>query len=139
MSYVRVFFNPIHSGHIDYLESAKKLGDKLFVIVNNDNQVVVKKSKPFMNETERLRIVSALDCVDVAIISLDACYGIEYSLEYLASNNRDKELIFANGGDRTPDNKNPMEDEACKRYNIKQVFNIGGKKTQSSSNILRNL
>ena len=33
------YFNPIHSGHLDYLEEAKKLGDYLVVIVNSDNQV----------------------------------------------------------------------------------------------------
>ena len=36
------YFNPIHSGHLDYFQEAKKLGDFLVVIVNNDDQVKVK-------------------------------------------------------------------------------------------------
>ena len=58
------YFNPIHSGHLDYLEQAKKLGDYLVVIVNSDKQVEMKGSDPFMNEYERLKIVRALRCVD---------------------------------------------------------------------------
>ena len=30
------YFDPIHVGHLDYLEMSKKLGDKLIVIVNNN-------------------------------------------------------------------------------------------------------
>ena len=65
------YFNPIHSGHLDYLEQAKKLGDYLVVIVNSDKQVEMKGSDPFMNELERLRIVRALRCVDKAVVAID--------------------------------------------------------------------
>ena len=33
------YFNPIHTGHLDYIKAASKLGDRLVVIVNNDEQV----------------------------------------------------------------------------------------------------
>ena len=33
------YFDPIHVGHIEYLELAKKLGNKLIVIVNNNHQL----------------------------------------------------------------------------------------------------
>ncbi len=36
------YFDPIHIGHLDYLELAKKLGDKLVVIVNNNHQCKLK-------------------------------------------------------------------------------------------------
>ena len=65
------YFNPIHVGHLDYLEEAKKLGEVLIVIVNNDHQVKIKGSTPFMSLEDRLRIVNALDCVSQAIPSLD--------------------------------------------------------------------
>ena len=65
------YFNPIHSGHIDYLQSAKKHGDLLFVIVNNDNQVKVKGSVPFMDEEERVSIVQNIKGVNSAIVSID--------------------------------------------------------------------
>ena len=32
------YFDPIHIGHLEYLNEAKKLGDELHVIVNNDYQ-----------------------------------------------------------------------------------------------------
>ena len=65
------YFNPIHSGHIDYIQSAKKLGDKLIVIVNNDKQVSLKGSVPFQDEEERKKIVSNIKGVDHAVISID--------------------------------------------------------------------
>ena len=58
------YFNPIHSGHLDYIQEAKKLGDFLVVIVNNDDQVKIKGSIPFMDEEERARIVSSIKGVD---------------------------------------------------------------------------
>ena len=36
------YFDPIHIGHLDYLELAKNLGDKLVVIVNNNHQCKLK-------------------------------------------------------------------------------------------------
>ena len=36
------FFDPLHVGHVEYLEKAKELGDKLYVIVNSDEQAVMK-------------------------------------------------------------------------------------------------
>ena len=32
------YFNPLHKGHIELFNNAKKYGDKLIVIVNNDSQ-----------------------------------------------------------------------------------------------------
>ena len=42
------YFNPLHSGHLDYIESAKEKGDYLIVIVNNDKQVEMKGSVQFI-------------------------------------------------------------------------------------------
>ena len=60
------YFDPIHVGHLEYLELAKKLGDRLVVIVNNNHQCVLKKGKPFMDEADRVKIVEALGIVDEA-------------------------------------------------------------------------
>ena len=38
-------FDPIHSGHIEYLKSAKLLGDYLIVAVNRDAWLIQKKNK----------------------------------------------------------------------------------------------
>ncbi|MDA7602085.1 adenylyltransferase/cytidyltransferase family protein, partial [Gammaproteobacteria bacterium] len=35
-------FDPIHSGHIAYINEAKKLGDKLIVLLNSDDWIINK-------------------------------------------------------------------------------------------------
>ena len=65
------YFNPIHYGHIEYLQKSKDLGSKLIVIVNNDKQSILKKRTTFMLEDERLKIVRSLECVDAAILAVD--------------------------------------------------------------------
>ena len=58
------YFNPLHTGHLDYIEAAKKHCNLLYAIVNSDFQVTLKGSTPFMNQKDRLRIVEALRDVD---------------------------------------------------------------------------
>ena len=65
------YFDPFHVGHLEYLERAKSLGTFLIVIVNNDDQAVLKKKKPFMPCEERCLILSALKCVDMVAPSID--------------------------------------------------------------------
>jgi len=52
------FFNPLHGGHVDLIESAAKLGDHLIVIVNNDQQQIEKKGKIILDEENRARLQS---------------------------------------------------------------------------------
>ena len=42
------YFDPIHVGHLECLELASKLGDKLIVIINSDHQAKLKKGDVFM-------------------------------------------------------------------------------------------
>src|SRR5680860_250427 len=65
------YFNPLHVGHLDMIEMAKKLGDKLVVIVNNDYQVKLKGSVPFMALADRVRIIESLKAVDEVFVSVD--------------------------------------------------------------------
>ena len=65
------YFNPLHKGHLELFEKAKASGDALWVIVNSDLQRELKGSKEFMQEDERLIIVSAIGIIDKAIISID--------------------------------------------------------------------
>ena len=58
------YFDPIHVGHLEYLQLASKLGDKLIVIVNNNHQAKLKKGEFFIHEKDRIQIVAALRCVD---------------------------------------------------------------------------
>ena len=65
------YFNPLHGGHIDMIEAAAAMGDKLIVIVNNDKQQLLKKGKIILNESNRLRLMRALKGVDQVILSID--------------------------------------------------------------------
>ena len=76
------YFNPLHVGHLDYLESAKKLGDFLIVIVNNDDQVKIKGSTPFMSLEDRIRIVKSLDCVSQAVPSKHTPYKVFFGMGF---------------------------------------------------------
>ena len=60
-------FDPIHSGHIAYLEEAKKLGDTLIVALNSDDWLIKKKEKFFMPFSEREIILKNLKPVDDVI------------------------------------------------------------------------
>ncbi len=119
------YFNPLHMGHVRLLEEARKLGDRLVVIVNNDKQVALKGSKPFMNELERCEIVRALGCVDEVVLSLDEDRSVCKTLAMV------KPDIFAKGGDSTPDNV--PEQSLCDSMGTQIVFGVGGEKIQSSS------
>ena len=60
------YFNPIHKGHLEYFNNAKEIADELFVIVNSDEQRVLKGSKELQKEAERLFIVQNIKAVDKA-------------------------------------------------------------------------
>lgn len=125
------YFNPLHIGHIRLFEEAKKLGTKLVVIVDNDEQVKLKGSIPFMNEKERMEIIASLTVVDNVVLAVDKDRTVCRTLELI------KPHIFANGGDRTQ--KNIPEVAICKEIKCKMVFNVGkGGKIQSSSWLFKN-
>ena len=66
-------FDPLHSGHINYFNNAKKLGDKLIVGLNSDDWLSRKKGQPFMNLENRASIIVELGMVDEVIIFNDSC------------------------------------------------------------------
>ena len=65
------YFNPLHKGHLEYLNQAKAIADKLIVIVNNDHQRALKGSKAFQDQEERVIIISNLKAVDEVVLSID--------------------------------------------------------------------
>jgi len=121
------YFNPLHKGHVEYLEKAKSLGDKLVVIVNSDHQRALKGSKEFMSQEERMIIVKALRCVDEVILSVDKDGTVCESLRLVRPD------IFAKGGDRFA-NEIP-EAKVCDELKITMVDGLGNK-IQSSSWLL---
>ncbi len=122
---------------MNLIREAKRLGDFLVVIVNNDAQVKLKGSVPFMAEQERMEIVKDIKHVDAVFLSVDKDLPIAQSLKKIAQQYKG-ELIFAKGGDRNFDNLPETEKEVCKEFNITVVNNVGGGKVQSSSWLLKN-
>ena len=120
------YFDPIHVGHLEYIIEAKKLGDKLIVIVNNNHQCVLKKGKPFMDENDRVTIVSSIKYVDEVFLSIDKDKTVCKSLKKI------KPDIFANGGDRK--NYEIPESVICNKYNIEIIDGLG-EKIRSSSDL----
>lgn len=118
------YFNPLHGGHLDMIESAWALGDKLIVIVNNDRQQLLKKGKIILDEVNRLRLMRALKGVDEVVLSMDDDAPVIKTLEWIAKNHPGDELIFANGGDRSSEKEIP-EAEICRQYGIEMIFGVG--------------
>ena len=127
-------FDPLHSGHIEYFEAAKLLGDILIVGLNSDEWLARKKGKSFMHIYEREKIVSSLKVVDKVVCYPDADNSSKNTITGVRSMYPDSTIIFANGGDRTVNNIPEMD---IVDDNIEFVFGVGGvNKTNSSSWIL---
>ena len=120
------YFDPLHVGHLECLEMAAELGDKLIVIVNSDLQAKLKKGESFMKEEDRMKIVSALKCVDEVFLSIDKDKSQCESLRHI---NPD---IFAKGGDRT--SEEIPESEVCNELGIEIIDGLG-EKIRSSSDL----
>jgi cytidyltransferase-like protein len=121
------YFDPLHYGHVEYLQRSKALGTTLVVIVNNDEQARQKKGQPFMPARERVKLVRSLGCVDVAI---EACDKDRTVIETLKLVHPD---VFTNGGDQT--NESIPEAKVCRELNIRMVDELGYK-IQSSSYLI---
>lgn len=128
-------FNPLHGGHIDMIEAASRLGDKLIVIVNNDRQQMLKKGKIILDEQNRIRLIEALSLVDEAVLAIDEDPAVSKTLELIARRYPMDELVFANGGDRDSDRVTP-EAPVCHELDIEMLYGVGGTvKADSSTRI----
>lgn len=128
-------FDPLHPGHVRLFQEAKKLGDELVVLLNNDNWLRKKKGYVFMAEKERKEIVEAIKGVDRVILTKHSAnpkdMGVMAELKSL------KPDVFAKGGDWTE--SSIPESKMCDEIKCKLVFNVGhGGKIQSSSWLVSN-
>jgi len=128
-------FDPIHSGHISYINAAKKYGEYLIIALNSDQWLRKKKGKEFMPFEERKSILQNLKNVDEVINFEDDKIGsCINALEQIKAKFPDDEIIFCNGGDRKKENIPEM-----KVTDIVFKFSVGGnEKKNSSSWILKN-
>ena len=91
-------FDILHRGHVDYLQAAAALGDRLVVGVNSDD--IVRRlgkgpERPLNDQNSRAHVLSALRCVDAVII-----FDEDTPLELITAIRPD---VLVKGGDWTPD------------------------------------
>lgn len=128
-------FDPLHIGHLRCIQESAKIaqerGMKLVVIVNGDGFLYRKKGKPFMKEQERAEIIKGISGVDEILIWDDGSQTVTKALEMI------RPKIFTKGGDRTSASNVP-EFDLCSQIGCEVIFNVGGGKIQSSSELTRN-
>jgi len=130
------YFNPIHYGHIEYIDSAKNNCNFLIAVVNSDLQVSLKGSKPFMDEDHRRKIVSSLKSVDLAMVSIDQDKTQCSTLIKIREIFPKCKMYFFNSGDRKEGNLVSSESETCKANNIFEIV-LDLPKIYSSSDLLK--
>lgn len=123
-------FDPLHSGHIAYLKSAKALGDILVVGVNSDDWLTRKKGAPFMSHLERCNIIKHIVGVDFVMGFDDSDGTAKNAIIMTRQSYPQDRIIFANGGDRTSSNVPEMDviDD-----NLEFAFGVGGEDKKNSS------
>ena len=120
--------DPIHVGHIKMIKAAAELG-RVIVVLNSDEWLVRKKGFAFMSFEERKYLLENIKGVSEVSDVDDSDGTVREALQRL------KPDMFGNGGDRTSDNT--PEKEVCLDIGIRMVWNLGGEKIQSSSDLVR--
>jgi len=104
-------FDILHLGHIDYLEKARNLGDKLVIGLNSDDSVNRFKGpdRPIQDQSSRARILAALQFTDMvvffnentplALISELLPDVLVKGSDYLAENIVGADVVKKNGGE----------------------------------------
>jgi rfaE bifunctional protein nucleotidyltransferase chain/domain len=103
-------FDILHLGHVDYLEKARNLGDKLVVGLNSDSSIKKIKGpgRPVLDESARSRILASLSFVDAVILfseetPLDLIRALKPDIlvkgnDYVAENIVGAEFVKSYGG-----------------------------------------
>jgi cytidyltransferase-like protein len=133
-------FDPIHIGHVRMIQEAAKLGS-LTVILNNDRWLFMKKGFIFMPQKERAELLLAIkgveyvwttwhdeNCIDMSVVKDLASAMTYYQDDF-------DQFIFCNGGDRREENS--PEHDFCLANGVELVYNVGGGKIQSSTELAR--
>lgn len=119
----------MHKGHMDYIKDAAKHGD-VIVILNSDAWLRRKKGFVFQTYEERKYILENLKDVFSVVPVEDSDGTVCEALRRLHPD------YFGKGGDRTADNT--PEQETCSWLGIEMIWDLGGRKTQASSTLVRN-
>jgi cytidyltransferase-like protein len=117
-------FDPIHPGHIAMIEDASRYGE-VHIVANSDAWLIRKKGFFFQPFKDRKKILEAYTPHIYEVDDKDGtvCEALR----------RIKPDYFGNGGDRGE--KNTPELDVCEELSIEPLFDIGGGKYSSSSEI----
>jgi len=121
-------FDPLHRGHVRMIEEAATHG-RVHVYLNSDEWLMRKKGFVFMPWGDRAAILMAIKGVEMVIPVIDTDDTV---CETIKAFNPD---IFCNGGDRLPDNTPELR--ICCDLGIRVLFNVGGEKIESSSELVK--
>ena len=124
-------FDPIHSGHIEAIKEAQKLG-RVIIGLNSDEWLIRKKGKSFMPFEERKAVLDQFKNV-LCVIGFDdsdnsASDAIRQAREMFPKN----KVIFVNGGDRTKSNI-PEMNAFLNDSMVEFHFSVGGDNKKNSS------
>jgi len=124
-------FDPVHIGHLRMFQAAKAYADDVRVVValNSDEWLVRKKGKEFMSFEERKEILEGFSAVDEVIAFDDSDNTAIGAIDLVDPD------YFANGGDRI--GTNTPEVRFCNEHGIGLLWNVGGGKIQSSSDLIK--
>lgn len=98
-------FDLIHANHVSFLEEAATFGDRLVVAVVSDAQAQTFKRLPVICEQERLCMVRALSCVDLAFVLNEPL--VAETMEQLIDQYRVSSVVYS--GNATPEFYLPAE------------------------------
>lgn len=129
-------FDPLNGiGHLSHIQDARKLGDRLVVILSSDDQLRAKGTKPggtfYPSIADRIAIMRELKSVDEVIVNIDKDSTCAETLRIV------RPQIFAKGGDRSPDNMPKNELTICKEISCQIIYDVGNPKTTSSSQLVK--
>lgn len=127
-------FDPLHKGHLAYLEAAYRFGEYVIVGLNSDAWLQRKKGKHFLDFADREAVLNALWMVDEVVEFDDSDGSAIKFIESMLNTFDEAKILFCNGGDRTKENIPEMQ---LQDERLEFVFGVGGvDKINSSSDIL---
>ncbi len=125
------YFDPIHGGHLDHIEKAKKLSGFLLVIAGTEEQCDAKHEREwgirghFLSWSEKVRILKCFGA-DLVVPNIDTDGTCAKTLLYHKPN------VFAKGAEYNLDNMPISEIEACKQIGCQIIFGVGDRINRSS-------
>jgi cytidyltransferase-like protein len=131
-------FDPVHIGHLRMFRDATRLSDKVILLLNNDEWLIEKKGKPFMNENQRKEILGEFISIKEVIIQTSSEKSSSRAIEEFVKNHPNKNICYCNGGDRS-NIENIQEAFICNKLGVNLEFGVGGEeKVESSSQLTKN-